>query len=226
MTNMWSRPFGGGGVATLALLLVALQHGPAAADGSEATPGAVLRVRVVLHTTVDPAELALARRTAEELLQHAGIGPIWSTCDALVESCGSSNTAGTLTLRILPTNVSARHAGGHLVRDFQHGSTALIHVPWHEALTHAIRHSSAGRSDPSLATLTAGHTMGLTIAHEVGHALGLPHTSRGVMKPMMDREDLRALRGDRLSFEHKQSNQMRQALLAGAARNSEARIED
>jgi hypothetical protein len=209
--------------ASAALLTLVMGADLAAAGDGRVVKADALRLRIVLHTPLGAPDLAVARTTADGLLTKAGIHTAWTTCSVLLESCGSSNIPGTLTVRILPTNVTPRHAGGHLVRDFEHGSTALIHEPWHATLIQHIRNSSAGRSDPSLATLTVGHTMGLAIAHEVGHALGLHHTSRGVMKPLMDREDLRALRGNRLFFEGNQSDQMRQALLGMAAQNAELR---
>jgi predicted Zn-dependent protease len=52
----------------------------------------------------------------------------------------------------------------------------------------------------------------MTIAHEVGHALGLPHAATGVMKASLSVREVVALRAARLRFTHEQAAAMRQAL--------------
>lgn len=52
----------------------------------------------------------------------------------------------------------------------------------------------------------------MTIAHEVGHALGLPHAATGVMKAKLSVRDVVALRALRLRFTREQAAAMHHAL--------------
>ncbi len=54
--------------------------------------------------------------------------------------------------------------------------------------------------------------VGLTIAHEVGHSLGLVHVSSGVMKAQPSLDEIVALRTSTLAFGHKEGTIMRLAL--------------
>ena len=76
----------------------------------------------------------------------------------------------------------------------------------------AIHHGAPSRSEPTLASLRPGHLIGLTVAHEVGHALGLPHAASGVMKENADLDDILALRASRFLFLPQQVARMRQAI--------------
>jgi hypothetical protein len=105
-------------------------------------------------------------------------------------------------------------ASGELVRDGRSGvATALVYLPRVTAVTEAFRRTAPGRTNPALITLQVGHLVGLTIAHEAGHAVGLPHTKTGVMNEKPSWSEVLDLRASRLAFRNAEAVRMRLALV-------------
>jgi hypothetical protein len=186
--------------------------------GSMPGAGSNREVRVhlyaVLHLEMSAGELELGLATAKALLAQASIGADWQVCSALAGVCEPRSGPGLITLRFVARKVTGRPECGALIRD-RHGVAALMYVARHRALVHEVIHSPRGREHPALAALRAGHVTGLSIAHEVGHALGLKHAKRGVMKAWIDVDDLLALRESRLPFTREQAAHMQAMLAAG-----------
>jgi hypothetical protein len=185
---------------------------PAGAGEVGAASAENVSLYVVLHVEVGDTDRRLARETAEALLARAGIATDWQECSVLAARCEAVSGPNALIVRLMPTKVTESQEHGILAREAGQPRMALIHVLRHRELVQRIRNSAAGRADPALFSLRTGHVTGLAIAHEVGHAFGLPHGDSGVMKTRLIEEDLIALRQARLAFTSPQAARMRQAM--------------
>jgi hypothetical protein len=178
-----------------------LAGAPATAGAEAAGHQPILELRVITYASLDGKDIDLARQTATALLATAGVEVVWRECTG--DSCVvPSEGRPFLLVRLLPiTKRSDPAATGEVVRDpTTHAPSVLVYVTRIVGVTQAIRRSSTGRSNPELATLAAGHVVGLTIAHEVGHSLGLGHSASGPMRAQSGPEDLIALRRSMLRF--------------------------
>jgi len=190
-------------------------------QSAEATASAPveLDLRVIAHATLEAVELDRTSETVQRLLGAAGVLSRWRDCS---DACSANPGAVAIDVRLLPmTKLTERDVYGELTGDAITGApTVLIYVPPIADRVRAIRSSIDGRSNPALATMETGHLVGAAIAHEVGHALGLRHGARGVMKGRLALDDALALRTSRLLFTASESATMRSTLRA--ARNSVA----
>jgi hypothetical protein len=172
-----------------------------------------VRLDVFDHARLDTGDIDLARETVLRLLQSAGVRSGWRECSH-GRSCEDSNAPYRINVRLIPTRMAPKVVGdftcGHRLAD---GTTILVYVPCSRDVARGARLSLTARSNPWLASLKTGHVMGLAVAHEVGHVLGLRHSTTGVMKARIDIDDLLALRKSRLSFSPPQAASLRLAML-------------
>lgn len=186
----------------------------AATRAAAAPDSPTVDLRFGARAPLDDEGLRLAQVTAAALLETAGIRVACKPC--LVASCPADTTADVVLVQLLSVlKMTDREVSGETVRDQRSGLvTVLIYVPRIAELAAEVRGSSAGRSNPALASLEVAHLVGLTIAHEVGHGLGLSHARSGVMKARPSLDEIAALRASRLVFRDSEAARMRLTLLA------------
>ena len=181
-----------------------------------------LDLRVIAHATLNAADLERARETVRKLLTSAGVLSRWRECSGA--DCSVESGSIAIDVLLLPiAKLTEGEVHGEVTRDAITGvPTVLIYVPAIAERVRAIRSSLDGRSNPALATMHTGHLVGAAIAHEVGHALGLQHGARGLMKGRLTLDDALALRTSRLVFTSSEGASLRSALRT--AENSVAAV--
>jgi hypothetical protein len=169
-------------------------------------------LNVTVHRTLDDANLRRARDSVAALMASAGIRSQWHDCHR--DGCPDPlDTSLSLDVLLLPQ--ASRFDGsrvGEVMRNAALRSPGvLVYVPVLRDRLQAIQRSPRGRSDVRLWTLAPGDLVGLTIAHEIGHALGLHHDHKSrIMKAQFDADDFVALR--RARFDHSEGSTMRASL--------------
>jgi hypothetical protein len=196
-----------------AVVLAAALSGPAASPAS--ANGDALELQVLVHAALDPADFAIARQTAGALLATAEIPLKWGICAGRCDEPSGSRPALRVLLLPIAKRDDSSVCGDVIRHPDSNVPSIIVYVAGARDIASAIRRSSVGRAHPELATVTTGHVVGLTIAHEIGHVLGLRHRSSGPMKARPDSSDISALRASRLRFARAEVRTMRVAVTTG-----------
>jgi hypothetical protein len=207
--------------ACLALAVRIAAPGSSQAQSTLADDGIRLRVWIHVAGVVDAADLEAARRQAEALLATADVGVDWRDCRQPGACNPDNETASTVTL-ILTSTMRPTCGTAQLGAE---GTQATLVVSV-ECVTQAaldLRRRQAARSHPLLSTLESRHLLGVVIAHEIGHALGLRHAATGLMRGRFEIGEVLSLRQGMLAFSTGEASAMRTSALGGTAL-AEARL--
>ena len=169
-------------------------------------------------SSLDDDEFELAGRTATRLLASAGISAEWRDCRTPGQSCGAvpaTRVSVVVRLRPLARAVDPKVCG-EVAHDYRGAPVLVVYLAPHAELVGAFRFHVASRANPALSQIRMGHLVGLTIAHEAGHWLGLSHARSGVMTARPGLDEVEALAARRLAFDAAQGAKLRVALRAQA----------
>jgi len=166
--------------------------------------GPAVELRLMGDGGLDAADLYVVRQAVPPLLATGAIRAEWRDCSTLDRRCPDTANSGVFPVyvRLIPIReTSNRDVCGEVIHDALTGApTIRVYLPPHADLVHAIRLHPDSRLNPPLGTLRVGHVVGLTIAHEIGHALNVPHARSGLMKAHPGMREILALREARLQF--------------------------
>jgi len=207
----------------IAFISIVATCAPTAVSGADPDTVVVLNVTAELRAPSGNAladdEFDVAGRTVRALLETAGIVVDWRDCRSARPDCeGSTRKRLGVEVRLRPQAKSAeRFVCGEVTRDYLGRPVIVAYLAPHVDLVAAFRFHVASRSNPSLGDVRVGQLVGLTLAHEVGHWLGLPHAPSGVMKARPALEEVTDLVAQRLAFAGAQGSSLRTALRTRSA---------
>ena len=177
-----------------------------------------LRVHLYVDAKVDSSVVGSARRVAEGLLSAAGVPTTWSIGKQARNAEASSTRPDVVTiLRSDGLRLGRDSSCGFAARGEHHvGGSVVVSVPCVAAFAFGLSRSENGRH-PWLATPRHDDLVGVVIAHEIAHILGLRHASAGIMRSGLHVEDVLALRAGKLAFQQQEVPRLRIRLAAAHA---------
>ena len=176
----------------------------------------VVDLRVYTYSRMDAERTDEARRLVQGLLSAAGVESTWRVCGGHDDGCGEpAVNARMVLIHVVAVRNEAKPS---IAGDAMTAPSALpmvhVYLPRIAELVEKFRRTGPRRGLPQFSTLTTGQLVGLTIAHEVGHCLGLRHGRAGIMRAKLGAEDVAAARRLTLAFQPAERKRMLVALQA------------
>ncbi|AMY09412.1 hypothetical protein LuPra_02629 [Luteitalea pratensis] len=167
----------------------------------------VFRVWTYVTGPLDLADRDTAEQIAQDLLGTAGITVDWRHCDR-AGTCSLEDVAPPSVTLILMSAVRPT-CGTAALAPAVKAATVLVSVPCVEEVVFKLQRRVSTRTHPRVSTLKRRHLLGAAIAHELGHVLGLPHASTGLMRARLEIGDIVALMQGTLTFSGAEVERMR-----------------
>ena len=201
-----SRPF----TLALGLLIVAGLAVPAAGGQTRPAPRGLLEVRVWEAAGRADVDRQGVREATLALLAANHIAIAWRDCGP-EDACDDHRPRTGVTLILTPA--PRRHCGTTALEPEAASATILVSLPCVAQVAEDLQRSGGHRSDPRLASLRLEHVLAAAIVHELGHATGLTHADRGLMKARLGVDEILALRKGQLTLSPLEATRMRASRL-------------